>query len=86
MAAGRMAAAMQLAERCCADSERVLGSDHADTLARLTRLAHLYYAVGRVGDAVALLHDTAARCERTLPPGDPLTKTVHKSLANLGED
>ena len=85
-AAGRMAAAMQLAERCCADSERVLGSDHADTLARLTRLAHLYYAVGRVGDAVALLHDTAARCERTLPPGDPLTKTVHQSLANLGED
>jgi len=85
-AAGRMAAAMQLAERCCADSERVLGSDHADTLTRLTRLAHLYYAVGRVGDAVALLHDTAARCERTLLPGDPLTKAVHQSLANLGQD
>jgi hypothetical protein len=56
-----------------------------DTLVRLVRLAHLYYAVGRVGDAVALLHDTAARCERTLPPGDPLAQAVHQSLANLGE-
>ena len=84
-AAGRMPAAMQFAERCCVDSERVLGPDHADTLTRMTRLAHLYYAVGRVGDAVALLHDIAARCERILPPGDPLTKTVRQSLANIGE-
>jgi len=42
--------------------------------------------VGRVGDAVALLHDIAARCERTLPPEDPLTQVVHQSLANVGED
>jgi tetratricopeptide (TPR) repeat protein len=85
-AAGRMPAAMQYAERCCADSERVLGRDHADTLARLVNLAHLYYAVGRVGDAVALLRDTAMRCERTLPPGNPLTQTVHHTLANIGGD
>ena len=84
-AAGRMPVAMQFAERCCADSERVLGPDHVDTLIRLVRLAHLYYAVGRVGDAVVLLHDTAARCERTLPPGNPLVRAVHQSLANLGE-
>jgi hypothetical protein len=81
-----MPAAMQYAERCCADSERVLGRDHADTLARLVNLAHLYYAVGRVGDAVALLRDTAMRCERTLPPGNPLTQTVHHTLANIGGD
>ena len=37
------------------------------------QLAHLYYAVGRVGDAQALLRDTLARCERVLPYGDPLT-------------
>ena len=30
-----MPAAMQLAEPCCAESERVLGADHSDTLARL---------------------------------------------------
>jgi tetratricopeptide (TPR) repeat protein len=85
-AAGRTSAAMRYAERCCADSERVLGPDHADTLARLVNLAHLYYAVGRVGNAVALLRDTAMRCERTLPPGNPLTQTVHHSLANIGGD
>jgi len=77
---------MQYAERCCADSERVLGPDHMDTLARLAGLAQLYYAVGRVGDAVALLQETAARCQRTLPPGHPLTHAVHQSLSNLGED
>ena len=82
---GRMPAAMQLAERCCADSERILGPEHADTLTRRVNLAHLYYRVGRVGDAVALLHDTAARCERVLPYGDPLTRTVHQSLLNMGE-
>ena len=84
-AAGRMPAATQLAERCLADSEGVLGSDHADTLARMVNLAHLYYAVGRVGDAVALLHETAVRCERVLPPDDPLTQTVRQSLANIGD-
>jgi len=84
-AAGRMPAAMQLTEQCCADSERVLGPEHVDTLARLANLAHLYYAVGRVGDAVALLRDTAVRCDRVLPAGDPLTRAVRQSLANLGE-
>jgi hypothetical protein len=39
-----------------------------------------------VGDAVAVLHDVAERCERTLPPGDSLTRAVHQSLANIGED
>ena len=84
-AAGRMPAAMQLFEQCSADSERVLGPDHADTLTRLANLARLYYTVGRVGDAVAVLRKTAARCERVLPSGDPLTQSIHQSLANLGE-
>ena len=46
-------------------------------------LATLYYAVGRVGDAQTLLRDTVARCERVLPYGDPLTQTVHQSLASI---
>ena len=29
--------------------------------------------------------DTAARCERVLPYGDPLTQAVRQSLANIGE-
>jgi tetratricopeptide (TPR) repeat protein len=84
-AAGRMPAAMQHAERCCADSQRVLGPDHADTLARLLNLAHLYYTVGRVGDAITVLHDALGRCERTLPPEDPLTRAVRQSLTNIGD-
>ena len=78
-----MPAATQLFEQCCSDSERVLGPDHADTLARLANLAYLFYAVGRVGDAAALLHDVAMRCERVLPTGAPLTQTVHQSLLNM---
>ena len=63
----------------------MLGPDHADTLARLANLAHLYYAAGRVGDAIALLRDTAIRCERVLPAGDPLTQAVQQSLVNIGD-
>ncbi|MGD0604638.1 MAG: tetratricopeptide repeat protein [Streptosporangiaceae bacterium] len=83
--AGKMPAAMQLSQQCCADSERVLGPDHVDTLARLANLATLYYAVGRLGDAATLLHDVAGRCDRVLPYGDPLTRAVRQSLANIGE-
>jgi tetratricopeptide (TPR) repeat protein len=82
-ASGKMPSAVQLSERTCADSERVLGADHADTLTRRVQLARLYYAVGRVGDAETLLRDTAARCDRVLPYGDPLTQTVHQSLASI---
>ncbi|HEY6310608.1 MAG TPA: tetratricopeptide repeat protein [Streptosporangiaceae bacterium] len=84
--AGRMPPAVQLSEQTCADSERILGADHADTLARCARLAHLYYAVGRVGDAQTLLRDTLARCERVLPYEDPLTRSVHQSLASIAGD
>jgi hypothetical protein len=39
-----------------------------------------------VGDALAVLRDLLGRCERTLPPGHPLTRSVHQSLANIGRD
>jgi hypothetical protein len=81
-----MPSAVQLSERTCADSDRHLGADHADTLARRANLANLYYAVGRVGDAEALLRDTLARCERVLAFGDPLTQAVRQSLANIAGD
>jgi hypothetical protein len=42
--------------------------------------------VGRVGDARTLLWDTLARCEHVLPYGDPLTQTVHQSLASISPE
>jgi tetratricopeptide (TPR) repeat protein len=81
--AGRMASAMQFSEQASEGYEKVLGADHPDTLASRLNLAHTYYAVGRLTDGEALLRDTAARCERALPPGDPLTQTVQESLANI---
>jgi tetratricopeptide repeat protein len=80
-----MPAAIQLFRECCADSERVLGPDHRDTLARMASLARLYYAVGRVEDAEVLLRRTAARCERVLPPEDPLALAVRQSLRGIEE-
>jgi tetratricopeptide (TPR) repeat protein len=80
---GKVPSAVQLSEQTCADSERVLGANHADTLARRAALANLYYAAGRLGDAEMVLRDTLARCERVLPHGDPLTRTVHQSLASI---
>ena len=84
--AGRMASAMQLSEQASKGYEKVLGADHPDTLASRLNLAHTYYAVGRLTDGEAVLRDTAARCERALPPGDPLTQTVQESLANIAGD
>ena len=83
VAADFMANALQFYEQACAGYERVLGADHPDTLAGRANLAHAYYAVGRLTDGLAVLRDTAARCERTLPPGDPLAQTVRESLANI---
>jgi tetratricopeptide (TPR) repeat protein len=81
--AGRMASALRLYEQACEGYGRVLGTDHPDTLARRANLAHAYYAAGRLTDATTLLRDTAARCERVLPPGDPLRQTVRDSLTNI---
>jgi hypothetical protein len=36
-----------------------------------------------VSAATTLLRDTAARCERILPPGDPLSEAVRQSLTNI---
>ena len=82
-AAGRMASALQLFEQARSGYAQVLGADHPDTLTRSASLAHAYYAAGRLTDATTLLRDTCARCERALPPGDPLTQAVRESLTNI---
>ena len=78
-----MASALRLYEQTCAGYERVLGADHPGTLTSRANLAHAYYAVGRLTDATTLLRDIVARCELVLPPGDPLTQAVRKSLSSI---
>ena len=78
-----MASAVQLYELPCDGYQRVVGPDHPDTLARCANLASAYYSVGRLTDALTLLRDTVSRCERVLPPGDPMTAAVRESLTNL---
>jgi len=80
-----MPAALQISEQCCADSERVLGPDHPDTLARMAHLAYLYHEVGRIGDAESLLRRTAAYRERSLAHGHPLTQAISQRLPNIEE-
>ena len=83
--AGKMAAAVHSYEQARSGYERVLGADHPDTLDVRVRLGLAYYEVGRLGDARALLRDTADRCARALPLGDPLTSRAQDSLADIGE-
>ena len=78
-----MASALQLYEETGAADSRVLGADHPDTLARRADLANVYYRGGRLGDAVTLLREIVTRCERVLPPEDPLRRTVRESLTNI---
>jgi hypothetical protein len=32
-----------------------------------------------------VLRQAAVRCERSLPPGDPLAQAIHRSLVNMGQ-
>jgi hypothetical protein len=50
--AGRTAGAIALHEQNLADQERVLGSDHPDTLTTRGNLAAAYRAAGRTAEAV----------------------------------
>jgi hypothetical protein len=75
-----MASALPLYERSRTDCQRVLGAHHPDTLAARANLAHAYYAVGRVPEAVTLLRKALTDCERVLAPDDPLTLAVRESL------
>ncbi len=80
---GKMASAIYSYEQARSGYERALGPDHPDTLSTALRLALAYNEVGRLGDARTMLRDTAARCERVLPPRDRLTTQVQAALADI---
>jgi tetratricopeptide (TPR) repeat protein len=83
LTAGRLTQAVQMLEQAEAGSEQILGPDHRETLARRADLARAYNSIGWIVDAAVLLRDTAERCDRLLPEGDPLTTCVHELLAGV---
>jgi hypothetical protein len=72
-----------LYERNLADSERLLGPDHPDTLASRNNLAMAYEDAGRVAEAIPLLERTLADSDRLLGPNHPTTDVVRGNLAEL---
>ncbi|MEW9531980.1 tetratricopeptide repeat protein, partial [Microbispora sp. NPDC049125] len=66
LAAGDVGRAVTLYERVLADSERVLGSDHRNTLILRANLAGAYMSLGDVGRAVTLYERVLADSERVL--------------------
>ena len=81
-----MAMAVQMCEQAHAGFERVLGGDHADTIASALNLGRVYYAVGRLSDARRLLQEAVTSGERALAPADPVTKSARESLAAIVGD
>jgi tetratricopeptide (TPR) repeat protein len=73
--------AILAAEPLVADSERVLGADHDDTLSARAQVGHAYKAAGRVSEAVLLFERTLADCERLRGTDHPDTHTSRNDLA-----
>ena len=76
-----MAQAITVGEQVTADHERVLGSDHPDTLASRGNLANAYRAAGRTGEAITLHEQTLTAMERVLGPDHPDTLALRSNLA-----
>jgi hypothetical protein len=64
------------------DLERVLGSDHPDTLQARNSLAAAYHATGRTADAIPLVEQTLAARERLLGADHPSTLASRNNLAS----
>ena len=80
---GRMAEAIPLYRGALADSERVRGTDHPDTLRSRNNLAMAYRAAGRTAEAIPLLEQTLADSERMQGTDHPDTNAAREYLAAL---
>jgi tetratricopeptide (TPR) repeat protein len=81
-AGGDLTRAVALQRRTLAESERVLGPDHPDTLTSRNNLAAAYESAGRLDEAIALLERTLAESERVLGPDHPNTLSSRNNLAS----
>lgn len=59
----------------------MLGADHPDTLTSRNNLASAYDSTGRTAEAIPLLEQTLADCERVLGADHPTSNTVRRNLA-----
>ena len=73
--------AIAVGEPLTADFERVLGSDHPDTLTSRDNLASAYWEAGRATDAIPLHQQTLTDRERLLGPDHPDTLSSQGNLA-----
>jgi tetratricopeptide (TPR) repeat protein len=73
--------AIDAGEAVAADSARLLGPDHPDTLASWNNLAIACQEVGRKAEAVRLHERALAGRERVLGPGHPDTLASRNNLA-----
>ncbi|GAA1034793.1 FxSxx-COOH system tetratricopeptide repeat protein [Virgisporangium ochraceum] len=78
---GQLGPAITGFEQVFADSRRVLGNDHPDTLTFRHNLAGAYEAAGRVREAIALHEQVLADSRRVLGDDHPSTLTSGHSLA-----
>jgi tetratricopeptide (TPR) repeat protein len=74
-------AAIAIGEPLVADSERVLGPDHPDTLTAQNNLAVAYQEAGRAADAIPLFERSQAALERRLGPEHRDAMTTRNNLA-----
>ena len=73
--------AIQLDERVTAGYERILGTDHPDTLTARANLATSYRSAGRTNDAIALEEQVVTDREHILGTNHPDTLTARGNLA-----
>ncbi|WP_189716556.1 FxSxx-COOH system tetratricopeptide repeat protein, partial [Streptomyces chryseus] len=78
---GLYAAALTHWLRLAADSERLLGSEHPDTLTAAANLALCYSVAGRATEAILLRERVLADSERLLGDEHPDTLTARHGLA-----
>jgi tetratricopeptide (TPR) repeat protein len=73
--------AIHLGAQVLAESERVLGADHPDTLTARNGLASAYRAAGRLGEAIPLFEQAMVGYRRVLGPDHPWTLISQNNFA-----
>ncbi len=74
------AQSIQVAELLLTDEERVMGTDHPETLAARNELAQAYLGAGRTAKAIILFKQTLADRERVLGTDHPETLRMRSIL------